>query len=299
MSAPAPRADVTFDVCVVGSANLDLVVTAPRLPDPGETVFGTDFHEYPGGKGLNQAVAAARCGTRTAFIGAVGNDDAGYRLTKVLRDESIDTGGLSDVDAPTGRAIITVDSSGENSIVVVSGANGCVADDPPLPRSSVVLSQLEVPIPVIISVFRRARGHGATTILNPAPALELDDELVELTDIMVPNSHEVEALGGTERLFALGCSAVVVTRGAQGVSVTTTERTWHQAAFAVRPVDTTGAGDAFCGALASRVAAGIDLRAAVRFAAAAGALATTQRGAVPAQPHLADVEALIARSMDA
>jgi ribokinase len=299
VSAPVPRADAAFDVCVVGSANLDLVVTASRIPHPGETVFGTDFHEYPGGKGLNQAVAAARCGARTAFIGAIGDDDAGHRLTKVLRDESIDTDGLTDVDAPTGRAIITVDSSGENSIVVVSGANGRVASDPPLPRSLVVLSQLEVPVPVIVSAFRRARYHGATTILNPAPALEFDDELVELTDIMVPNRHEVDALGGTRRLFALGCTAVVVTRGAEGVSVTTAERTWHQAAFAVRPVDTTGAGDAFCGALASRVAAGMDLRAAVRFAAAAGALATTQRGAVPAQPHLADVEALIAQSTDA
>lgn len=297
MSAPEPPAEPTCDVCVVGSANLDLVVSTPRLPAPGETVFGTDFHEYPGGKGLNQAVAAARCGARTAFIGAVGNDDAGGRLAAVLRDESIDTRGLTMLSsAPTGRAVISVDGAAENSIIVVSGANEHLPIAPHLPRARVVLSQLEVPTAIIIDAFRRARRSGATTILNPAPAVELGDELLAITDIAVPNHHEVEALGGPERLFVLGCSAVVVTRGAEGVSVATPDTTWHQPAFKVKPVDTTGAGDAFCGALAARIAAGDDLAVAIRFAAAAGALATTRRGAVPAQPTSDEVMALLSRS---
>ena len=259
-------------------------------------MFGDAFHEYPGGKGLNQAVAASRCGARTAFVGAVGRDDAGARLTVVLSDEGIDTSGLSVVDEATGRAIIAVDHAGENSIIVVSGANRALPLDHPLPRSTVVLSQLEVSVPTILNAFRRAHEHGSTTILNPAPAVDLDDELLRATDIVIPNQHEVDALGGSSRLFALGCRAVVVTLGGDGVRVETPDETWEQAAFDVAPIDTTGAGDAFCGAFATRIAAGDDLRSAVRFAAAAGALATMTPGAVPAQPRRVDVETLIARS---
>lgn len=284
-----------LDVVVIGSANLDLVATTDRLPGPGETVLGTTFHEHAGGKGLNQAVAAARCGAKVAMIGSVGDDEAGTRLRGVAGDAGIDITGLTvEPDVPTGRAVITVDQHGENSIVVVAGANASgVRRTPPISR--VVLAQLEIPINSVIDAFATARGSGARTVLNPAPARDLPAELLELCDIVVPNEHELDLVGGADHLLAHGVRAVVVTRGASGVTVVEAEdRTgWAVPAFHVEPVDTTGAGDAFCGALAARLAAGDDLRAAVRFAAGAGALATTVSGAVPSLPNLEAVHRLI------
>jgi len=288
---------VSFDVVVVGSANLDLVARTLRLPGPGETVLGSDFAEHPGGKGLNQAVAAARAGASVAFVGAVGDDDAGRTLHSVAATEGIDVSGLSVADGvATGRAVITVDDSGENSIVVVPGANASahVGD---LPAATVVLAQLEIPVATVIAAFAVARTAGSRTVLNPAPVPVggLPDELLSLCDILVPNEHEVELLGGVDELLASGVAAVVVTQGAAGVTVTEAPdaTTWSVEAFEVDPVDTTGAGDAFCGALAARLAAGADLRPAVRYAAAGGALATTTAGAVPSLPHAADIERLL------
>ncbi|MBA3604610.1 MAG: ribokinase, partial [Acidimicrobiia bacterium] len=272
-----------IDVCVVGSANLDLVATADRLPGPGETVLGVDFREHPGGKGLNQAVAAARAGGRVAFVGTVGRDDAGTQLRAVLGAESIDVEALDDVDGtPTGRALIVVDRRGENSIVVVPGANAATVA-PHVAAARVLLTQLEVPLPAVAAAVGAARRAGTTTILNPAPASAggLDPALLSAVDIIVPNEHEVQLLGGVEHLRALGVGAVIVTRGAHGVDVSSAGGRWHQPAFPVDVVDTTAAGDAFCGALAARLAAGHELRAAVCWAAAAGALATTVAGAVP------------------
>lgn len=288
---------MSFDVVVVGSANLDLVARTLRLPGPGETVLGSDFAEHPGGKGLNQAVAAARAGASVAFVGAVGDDDAGRTLHSVAATEGIDVSGLSVADGvATGRAVITVDDSGENSIVVVPGANASahVGD---LPAATVVLAQLEIPVATVIAAFAVARTAGSRTVLNPAPVPVggLPDELLSLCDILVPNEHEVELLGGVDELLASGVAAVVVTQGAAGVTVTEAPdaTTWSVEAFEVDPVDTTGAGDAFCGALAARLAAGADLRPAVRYAAAGGALATTTAGAVPSLPHAADIERLL------
>jgi len=288
---------VSFDVVVVGSANLDLVARTLRLPGPGETVLGSGFAQHPGGKGLNQAVAAARAGATVAFVGAVGDDDAGRTLRSVAATEGIDVAGLSVADGvATGRAVITVDDRGENSIVVVPGANASahVGD---LPAATVVLAQLEVPVATVIAAFAVARTAGSRTVLNPAPvpAGGLPDELLSLCDILVPNEHEVELLGGVDELLTSGVAAVVVTQGAAGVTVTEAPdtATWSVEAFEVDPVDTTGAGDAFCGALSARLAAGDDLRAAVRYAAAGGALATTTAGAVPSLPHAADIERLL------
>lgn len=288
---------MSFDVVVVGSANLDLVARTLRLPGPGETVLGSDFAEHPGGKGLNQAVAAARAGASVAFVGAVGDDDAGRTLHSVAATEGIDVSGLSVADGvATGRAVITVDDSGENSIVVVPGANASahVGD---LPAATVVLAQLEIPVATVIAAFAVARTAGSRTVLNPAPVPVggLPDELLSLCDILVPNEHEVELLGGVDELLASGVAAVVVTQGAAGVTVTEAPdaTTWSVEAFEVDPVDTTGAGDAFCGALAARLAAGADLRPAVRYAAAGGALATTIAGAVPSLPHAVDIERLL------
>jgi ribokinase len=284
-----------FDVVVLGSANVDLVVTVDRRPVPGETVVGSTYAEHPGGKGLNQAVAAGRAGAATAFVGVVGSDPAGDRLLDVLAGDAVDATGVTRTHSPTGRALIVVDRSAENSIVVVPGANGeCVPNrlPSPWPSSRIVLAQLEIPATTVAHVFRVARAAGARTVLNPSPVARCDDGLLSVTDIVVPNVHEVDRLGGARHLLDLGASAVVVTRGAEGVDVFTPERHDTVAAFAVDPVDTTGAGDAFAGALVARLAAGDVLADAVRWAAAAGALATTARGAVPSIPHRRDVDAL-------
>jgi ribokinase len=281
-----------FDVCIVGSANLDLVAGTDRHPAPGETVLGHSYAEHPGGKGLNQAAAAARSGATVAFVGALGNDAAGARLRQVLADEMIDATGVATVDAPTGRAMIVVDSHGENSIVVVPGANHAV-ELGELPAATVVLVQLEIPLATVEAALRAGRASGARTILNPAPAAPLPARLLELVDIAVPNQHEELLLGGAAALLAHGCTAVLVTRGAEGVDIHTADGVTHIAAFEVDAIDTTGAGDAFCGSLAARLAAGDDLPTAARWAAAAGALATTVAGAVPAQPSAVAVRALL------
>ena len=282
------------DVCVVGSANLDLVATTSRIPGPGETLLGSGYAEHAGGKGLNQAVASARSGADVRFVGCVGDDDAGRSMRAVLAGEGIDASELTTSHSPTGRALIIVDANGENSIVVVPGANHDVSLPESLPDARVVLCQLEVPLEQVANALRAGRRAGATTILNPAPAAPLQAEILAACDVIVPNEHEVELLGGVGALLAAGCRAVVVTRGGAGVDVHTDDGTEHCPAFAVEVVDTTGAGDAFCGALAARLAAGDELQAAVRWAAAAGALATTVVGAVPAQPRAEAIRALLA-----
>jgi ribokinase len=285
-----------YDVAVVGSANVDLVASTARLPGPGETVLGDDVEEHPGGKGLNQAVAAARCGARVTLVGAVGADDAGRFLRSIALADGIGVDDLRDVvGVPTGRALITVDRTGENTIVVIPGANSRAKVDR-LPAAAVVVAQLEVPVETVIDAFRAARATDATTILNPAPARPLPAELVELTDVLVPNEHELDLIGHDRALLELGVRAVVTTLGADGVRVSESGgRSWRQDPIPVTPVDSTGAGDAFCGALAARLASGDELRAAVRFAAAAGALATTLRGAVPSLPRRTAVETSLAR----
>jgi ribokinase len=291
-----------FDVAVVGSVNLDLVATTARLPGPGETVSGASYAEHAGGKGLNQAIAAARSGARVALVAAVGDDDAGRTLRSIAENDGIDVMAVSVLAGEaTGRALITVDQHAENSIVVVPGANALMHADV-APRARVVIAQLEVPIEQVITAFRHARREGARTILNPAPAQALPDELLQLCDIVVPNEHEADLIGGVSALLQRGVSAVVTTLGAAGVVVTESVdgvvETWSEPAVEVTPVDTTGAGDAFCGALAARLAADDDLRDAVRYAAAAGALATTVAGAVPSLPRADAVRAsLIARRL--
>lgn len=282
-----------FDVAIVGSANLDLVARTARFPKPGETLLGRAFAEHAGGKGFNQAVAAARCGARVAIVGAVGDDDAGRLLRSIAEAEGIDAERLIVTSAPTGRALITVDDAGENTIIVVAGANDHVRPDD-VPRARVVIAQLEIPVDVVIAAFAEAQRSGALTVLNPAPARPLPDELLAVTDIVVPNEHELELIGGARTLLDAGVNAVVVTRGSAGVTVIESSgESWDQEPFGVIPVDTTGAGDAFCGALGARMAVDDDLRLAVRYAAAAGALATTVSGAVPSLPEAVAVRAML------
>ncbi len=286
-----------FDVCVVGSANLDLVATVERLPGGGETVPGRSYHEYPGGKGLNQAVAAARAGAAVAFVGALGHDAAAEVLLDVLRDEGIDTTHVAEVEEPSGRALIFVSANAENSIVVVAGANDAVTARS-LPQARVVLAQLEVPVAAIERAFVAARAAGLITVLNPAPVKDVPESLLALCDVVTPNEHEVTLLGGVDRLRSLGVRAVVVTRGAAGADVHTAEGVLHVDAFSVEPVDTTGAGDCFSGVLCARLAAGDEMSAAMRQASAAASLSTTVAGAVPSLPRRAAIDELLSRRIN-
>ncbi|MHB1130153.1 MAG: ribokinase [Ilumatobacteraceae bacterium] len=283
---------MTFDVVVVGSANLDLVAQLDRLPLPGETLRANSYAEYAGGKGLNQAVACARMGARTAFVGCLGNDDAGAFLRTILESEGIDTTHVRTVDAPTGRALINVDAHGENTIVVISGANARVGSEGTLfeiPGGQIVLAQLEVPQTVIATAFTYARHQGSQTVLNPAPAAVLSAELLSATDLIVPNETESLAIGGTDALLKAGVPTIVMTQGEYGVDIITTSDTQHIAAFTVAPIDTVGAGDAFIGAMCAELARGKSLHDACQTAVVAGALATTVRGAVPSLPTRAAV----------
>ena len=281
-----------FDVVVIGSLNLDLVGRVGRLPAPGETVLGRDYQEFPGGKGLNQAVAAARAGASVAMVGCVGDDDAGRALRRVLDEERIDHSSVTTMPVATGRALILVDDRGENSIAVVPGANRGVSPPTSIPAARVALAQLEVPIDVVTRSFELAHDRGATTILNPAPADALPGSLLAHVDVVTPNEHEHRVLGAATE----SVDTVVVTRGPDGLEVWRGGVAEAHPAFPVEPIDTTGAGDAFNGALAARLAAGDHVDAALRFAAAAGALTVTRPGAVPSIPSGAEVERLLAQT---
>ena len=278
-------------VLVLGSANLDLVVTSERHPEPGETLIGGDYSEHPGGKGLNQAVASARAGATTRFVAAVGADSAGDVLLGVADDAEIDTNGVVTVNRPTGRALIVVSASGENSIVVVPGANTLCPTASAI-DTDVLVAQLEVPIEVVTSSFVAARDAGAITVLNPAPATPLPPELLAVVDVIVPNEHEVDLLGGVDALLASGVGAVVVTLGERGARVHTEGRVTQVDSLAVDAVDTTGAGDTFTGYLAAGLSEGLNLVTAATRGCAAGALAATRAGAVPSIPSRAEVDAV-------
>lgn len=299
-------------VVVVGSLNVDLVVGLDRMPDPGETVLGRTLERHPGGKGLNQAVAAARLGAHVHMVGAVGSDDAGTWLRSVVAGESIGDFAIAKVDGPSGTALIEVDASGMNRIVVVPGANDHVtparvtAAIESMDHVAVVLAQGEVPIPAIEAAMRAGRARGARTILNPAPVRDYPESLLPLVDILVPNEHEAAALSGmpvasaadaddVARYFmSKGVLYVVVTRGGDGAVWRSTDGNGHVPAFTVTPVDTVAAGDAFCGALAASLDGGAPFNEALRWASAAGALATTAAGAVPSLPTKDAVERLLA-----
>lgn len=288
----------TYDVVVVGSTNLDLVATVEHLPEPGETVLATSYAEHAGGKGLNQAVASRRAGADTAFITCLGTDAAGSGLHRLIVNESI-AAHVTDHDGPTGRALISVDGDAENSIVVVPGANahltlGAVESfRRVLERARVILCQLEVPIEAVEAALAIGKAGGARTILNPAPARDLPSSLLSLCDVIVPNQHEIAMLGGASALLEAGVGTIVVTLGARGIRVVTAEGDMEIPPYAVRALDTTGAGDAACGALAASLALGDDITTAARRASAAGALAATRSGAVPSLPYREEIDALV------
>ncbi len=288
----------SYDVVVLGSTNLDLVANVDRLPMPGETVSATGYAEHPGGKGLNQAVAARRAGADVAFITCIGADAAGSMLHRLIVAEGI-AAYVTESHEPTGRALISVDGHAENSIVVVPGANdqlgiGTVDEHRVIiDRARVLLCQLEIPIESVKAALAIARIAGTRTILNPAPSKEIDRDLLELCDIVVPNQHELAMLGGASALLEAGVKAVVVTLGARGLRIVTRDQESEVPPFAVRAIDTTGAGDAACGAFAGALAEGLDIAQAARRASAAGALAATRAGAVPSLPFREEIDSLV------
>ncbi len=266
-------------VFVLGSLNVDLVTRVERHPLPGETLLGRGLRRLAGGKGANQAVAAAAAGASVVMVGAVGSDEAGSAYLTRLRDRGID---VSRVvvrnEEPTGTALITVDDEGENSIVVVPGANGTVRWDVELEPDDVLLVQLEIPLDTVATAVRSAAEHGARVVLNVAPYADLPADVLDLADPVVANEHEAAQLAGAPR-------SLLVTRGSDGAS-------WGSSSVPATPVaedevvDTTGAGDAFCGALAAALAAGDAKESAVGKAVAAGAGAVRHDGAQP-DPEMA------------
>ncbi|RKU16538.1 ribokinase [Candidatus Poribacteria bacterium] len=307
----------TPKVTVVGSLNIDLVCHASRRPDKGETLIGDAFDIFTGGKGFNQATAAARLGAEVTLIGSVGADPFGEMLLAAIENEHIRSKFVTRrTDIGTGVATIVVEPDGDNSIIVVPRANmalttkdidaaaDCIAD------ADVLLLQLETPIAASEHAAAIAKQHGTTVVLNPAPAQPLPDSLLKYVDILTPNQSETELLSGMKvssqeeasraaealrtRMVETTNAAVVLTLGEQGALMLTGTTSERVSALSVDPVDTTGAGDAFCGALATALASGETLHSAVAFANAAGAAAVTVVGATPSMPTRAKIERLLA-----
>jgi len=290
---PRPGPGATARVVVVGSANVDLVCRVERRPGDGETVLGGDLHTLPGGKGANQAVAAARLGARTAFVGRVGDDVHGELLLRSLRDAGVDVTAVRRDAAPTGVALVLVSADGDNSIVVSPGANARVtADDvhrDVVRDAAVLLLQREIDPAASLAAARHCRR---LVVLSLAPHGPMPAELLSRTDVLVVNEHEAAGLLGARSappetaaaLLALGPRTAVVTLGAAGAVAADGSATWPVPAPVVRVRDTTGAGDAFAGALGWRLAAGDPLREAVAVAVRAGAHAVTRDGAQPSFP---------------
>ena len=288
-------------VLVLGSSNIDIVVRVDKLPRAGETVLGGERREYWGGKGANQALAVVRIGAEVRFVTMLGVDAGGDAYARHLTESGILPDGILRCNASSGTALIVVDDKGENQIAVAPGANalltpGRMRRKPGLlDFGGVVLAQLEVPISSVMAAFRKGRKRGACTVLNPAPAArELPDELLRLTDVLAPNETEAahiaslgvtpetdeEFLRAARALRSLGPSRVVITAGAKGAFLLDEERaSWFRPPAGIEVVDTTGAGDAFCGALAAKLAEDAVLADAVRFAVSAGSCSVRKRGA--------------------
>jgi len=301
-------------VVVVGSANMDMVAFAPKLPAPGETVLGTRFEMACGGKGANQAVACARLGADTWFVGRVGADAFGDMLLQSFKDAGVHTDFVRrDPETSSGVALIFVDERGQNEIVVAPGANCRVGKEdidnasPVWNNCKALLVQFEIPMPTVGYAIGEASRHGAIVVVNPAPAPRepLPEEWFGLVDVWTPNEREIEGLTGVavtdlksaeraaKAMLDKGAKAVVLTLGENGSLLATPDFTRHFPAFPVQAVDATAAGDAFAAALTVRLAEGAPLEEAVVFANAAGALACTKVGAQPSMPTRKEVESFL------
>ena len=313
------------DILVVGSLNADLVVRAPRFPRPGETISGEDLQVIAGGKGANQAVAAARLGASVSMLGRVGKDNFGDFLLDNLKSNHVDAQLVQRHDASTGTATIIVDSNGQNSIVLSAGANGKVSSADVKSASfldyKLLLLQLEIPLETVLSAAKRAHENGLRVILNPAPAQVIPTELIALADFIIPNETELSLLTGisvndldpvekaARKLLEQGAKNVIVTLGSNGALIVTRAKVTKVNTYLVDVVDTTAAGDAFIGGFAAKLlesdsllssmqehtltgTRALELQRAVRYGCACGALATTKFGAQPSLPTKEDVEKL-------
>jgi ribokinase len=296
-------------VFVAGSINMDVVATAERHPRIGETVAGREVLYFPGGKGANQAVSAAKLGAPTTLIGRLGKDAFGSELKTFLAAQGVDLGFVQETDdAHTGTAIITL-ANADNTIVVIPGANGLVTpDDVTVPRlapGDIAVSQFEIPLPSIIAFFRHARAAGATTILNPAPAIAFGRELLDLVDVLILNETELGLLAGIElrdgddatrvadaakTIQGRGKRIICVTLGKRGVLTLAGGEPIFIKGRAVKAIDTTGAGDCFVGAVAAQLAAGKSIGNALHYANVAASICVQRMGAAPSMPSAAEVE---------
>jgi ribokinase len=300
---PTPR------ILVVGSSNTDMIVKLDHIPRPGETVIGGEFATAAGGKGANQAVAAARAGAQVTFLACLGQDQFGEAALAGFQSEGIETRYIKQVKgAASGVALICVSKHGQNSIAVASGANNRLLpvdvrnSRKPFDSASVVVMQLETPLPTVLAAAKLAKASGAKVILNPAPARPLPPELLKLISILTPNELEAETLSGVqvrdaisarraaERLQRAGPEFVVITMGPRGAFVLDGTAGQLMRAPKVKAVDTTAAGDVFNGALAVAIAEGQPLLSAVRFAIAAAAISVTRLGAQPSAPFRPEIE---------
>ncbi len=295
-------------ILVIGSSNTDMIVKVPHIPAPGETVLGNEFFTVQGGKGANQAVAAARAGGEVTFVACVGNDEFGIKAKEAYENEGINTKYVKTIDqAATGVAIINVADSGENSISVAPGANSFLSPadiaslEKVISESDLVLMQLEVPIETIEKAAELANRHKVKVILNPAPAQKLDQRLLEKITILTPNENEAElivdavpgttdAMQLTRDLLQLGISSVILTLGEKGAYFSTSDTQKEIAGMKVNAVDTTAAGDTFNGYLAVALASGESMDDAIDMANKAAALSVTRLGAQPSIPFMDEVK---------
>lgn len=296
-------------IVVVGSLNMDLVVRAQRHPFPGETLLGGDFKTFPGGKGANQAVAAARvCAAQTVcMIGRVGMDAFGATLLECVAKDGVDTRFIQkDAQAASGVALITLDAKGQNTIVVAPGANARLtpediqAAEDAFSDGAVLLAQLETPLDTVAAAAKAARRHGMQVVLNPSPATPLPESLLADVDVLIPNESELALLSGEndlsegiQRLLTVGVKNLVVTLGSQGVLVAGSQGIARIPAHTVNVVDTVAAGDAFAGAFAVALSEGHRISEAALWGNAAGALAVTRAGAQPSLPRREEIVRMI------
>lgn len=282
-------------IYVVGSINSDLVITAPYMPEQGETITGSGFFTAHGGKGANQATAAARLGGKVVMCGAVGDDGFGNDYIESLKNDGIDVSFVKKIkDVPTGTAVIVV-TNGDNRIIVDRGANDCLLPEDAKKALSaavsgdILLLQLEIPLETVKAALEAAKAKGMTVILNPAPANREAAEFFPSCDVVVPNETETEIFGGRETILKKTGGILIITLGADGFEISKKEKSRRHGGHRIKAVDTTAAGDTFCGALAARLAAGESLDDATEFANRAAAIACTKMGAQPSVPTYDEV----------
>ena len=296
------------NICVIGSLNMDLVVNVDTMPKPGQTIIGSNFKEVPGGKGANQAVAMARLNGNVSMIGKVGEDGFGQTLINSLKNDKVDTTYIQTSKGATGVALITVDKNAQNSIVVSPGANFEVKEDDidnnieAIKNSDIVVLQLETPLNTIKYALNKAKELNKYTILNPAPAVKLDDEIIKNVDLLTPNETELEIISGvsieTEEdiqkaaqiMIEKGVKELIVTLGSKGSLYINKEKSMFKKAYKDEAVDTTAAGDSYTGALAVALSQDKNIEDAMDFASKVGALSVLKEGAQSSLPTLEDVK---------